>query len=271
MDLYTSVSYQLATRLTNAYSTSFGWSILLFPKASRRHVYALYGLVRAADEIVDTYRGADAGDLLEAFIDETYGAIGRHYSTNPIIHAFALTAQEFGIDKTLIDPFFVSMRRDLSPVTQLSKAEYDTYIHGSAEVIGLMMVKLFTDQTAYNSLKEGAAHLGAAYQKINFLRDIKADHEIGRWYFPLSNYASFDQQAMDTIIADIESDLAIAIPAIERLPKEARSAVALSKSYYSELLKRIKQTPANNLKQHRIRVPNSRKLMLMAKGVISHA
>jgi phytoene/squalene synthetase len=275
MELYTEVSYQLARRLTDAYSTSFGWSIRLFPKTSRRHVYALYGLVRAADEIVDTYRGSDASELLEAFIAETYAALERNYSTNPIIHAFVVTANEYAIDKTLIEPFFDSMRRDLQPVTRLTQAEYDDYIHGSAEVIGLIMIKLFTDKKIYDELQDGAKHLGAAYQKINFLRDIKADHTIGRWYFPISDYAAFDQSTMETIIKDIEEDLAIASPAIRQLPKDARSAVALSESYYRELLGRIKQTPASELKERRIRVPNGRKLFLMttftAKGVVRHA
>jgi phytoene/squalene synthetase len=163
------------------------------------------------------------------------------------------------------------MRRDLSPVVHLSQKEYDTYIHGSAEVIGLMMVKLFTDKSTYKTLENGAKHLGAAYQKINFLRDIKVDHAIGRWYFPISQYETFDQTAMDAIIKNIEKDLAVARPAIQKLPKEARGAVALSESYYSELLDHIKQTPAHELKERRIRVPNRRKLYLMAKGMVRHA
>jgi 15-cis-phytoene synthase len=271
VDLYTKTSYLLSQQLTDAYSTSFGWSIRLFPKDSRRHVYALYGLVRLADEIVDTYRGTDAEAQLAAFEAETYRALEHGYSTNPIIHAFAMTARQYLIERELIDPFFASMRADLAPAHAYAEHEYTAYIHGSAEVIGLMMMKLFVDDAEYQKLSEGARRLGAAYQKINFLRDIKADHAIDRWYFPGSTYDTFDDAAKQVVMNDIKDDLAIAAPAIDQLPRSARAAVALSYRYYNELLRRIDATAAATLKQRRVRIPDAQKLFIMLRGGKSRA
>jgi len=270
MDLYNQASYKASKLITNEYSTSFGLSIRLFAPSLRPHIYAIYGLVRIADEVVDTYTGKDQLTVLNNFEKQTMAAITTGYSTNPIIHAFALTAREYSIDAALIAPFFESMRMDITPQVFDQKV-YDTYIYGSAEVVGLMCLKVFTaDERLYKQLEKGAGKLGAAYQKINFLRDIAADAEgLGRWYFPLSSFAAFDEKAKRTIVRDIEKDLAAAKKAIAKLPASSKNAVTLSYQYYNELLKKITTTPASQLRQKRIRVNNLQKTMLFARVSIT--
>ena len=266
MELYNQASYKASKLITNEYSTSFGLSIRLFEASLRPHIYAIYGLVRIADEVVDTYTGKDRLKVLNDLEKQTMAAIDTGYSTNPIIHAFALTAQKYDIDGSLIAPFFESMRMDITPQV-FDQELYDTYIYGSAEVVGLMCLKVFTaDIKRYNQLEKGAGKLGAAYQKINFLRDIAADAEgLGRWYFPISSFAAFDDKAKNAIVRDIEKDLAAAKKAIAKLPDSSQKAVSLSYQYYGELLKKIKLTPATQLRQKRIRVNNLQKTVLFAR------
>lgn len=265
MDQYTKLSYQTAEKLTMQYSSSFGQSSLLFNKRVRKHIYAIYGLVRIADEIVDTYQGKDAAKLLKDFEAQTFQALHTGYSTNPIIHAFALTAKEYGIGRELIRPFFKSMRMDLKPVTYTSHL-YAQYIYGSAEVIGLMCLKVFcTDDKEYKSLEAGARALGAAYQKVNFLRDFGADFtERNRVYFPGLGFETFNNRQKQRIIKDIEHDFAKAKVALSQLPASAKTAVAISFAYYSELLNNLKKHDADYIKQHRVRVSNLKKLQLFA-------
>jgi len=266
VELYNQASYKASKLITNEYSTSFGLSIRLFEASLRPHIYAIYGLVRIADEVVDTYTGKDRLKVLNDLEKQTMAAIDTGYSTNPIIHAFALTAQKYDIDGSLIAPFFESMRMDITPQV-FDQELYDTYIYGSAEVVGLMCLKVFTaDIKRYNQLEKGAGKLGAAYQKINFLRDIAADAEgLGRWYFPISSFAAFDDKAKNAIVRDIEKDLAAAKKAIAKLPDSSQKAVSLSYQYYGELLKKIKLTPATQLRQKRIRVNNLQKTVLFAR------
>jgi len=266
VELYNQASYKASKLITNEYSTSFGLSIRLFEASLRPHIYAIYGLVRIADEVVDTYTGKDRLKVLNDLEKQTMAAIITGYSTNPIIHAFALTAQKYDIDGSLIAPFFESMRMDITPQVFDQKL-YDAYIYGSAEVVGLMCLKVFTaDIKRYNQLEKGAGKLGAAYQKINFLRDIAADAEgLGRWYFPISSFAAFDDKAKNAIVRDIEKDLAAAKKAIAKLPDSSQKAVSLSYQYYGELLKKIKLTPATQLRQKRIRVNNLQKTVLFAR------
>lgn len=265
MDQYTAFSYQTAEKLTRAYSTSFGQSSLLFDKTVRKHIYAIYGLVRVADEIVDTYQGKDAAKLLKDFEAQTFQALKSGYSTNPIIQAFAVTAKEYGIGRDLIRPFFKSMRMDLKDVTYTQHL-YEQYIYGSAEVIGLMCLKVFCLDDEYKKLESGAKSLGAAYQKVNFLRDIASDyHDRGRVYFPGVRFESFTDRQKQRIEKDIERDLAHAKQALAQLPKSARSAVAVSYAYYTELLNRIKKRDAAYITSHRVRVPDHKKAQLFAK------
>lgn len=270
MELYTQTSYELSEQLTKRYSTSFSASSQLFAKEIRKYIYAIYGLVRVADEIVDTYRGADAGEQLAGLKTELYRALKSGFSANPIVHAFAVTAREYAIGNELIEPFFDSMASDLANTT-MTNAEYRQYIYGSAEVVGLMCLKVFTKQTGdYKTLAPGAQALGAAYQKVNFLRDIKADYKaLGRLYFPGVTYKGFDDTAKAAIIADIRHDFATALPALQKLPKNCRGAVTTSYHYYFALLKRLERAPAATLKQRRIRVPDAKKVLLYAKAKVA--
>ena len=270
MDTYTTIAYAHARSLTLHYSTSFGMSSRLFAAHIQPHIYAIYGLVRIADEIVDTYKGADAALLLNDLETETYAAIDRSYSTNPIVHAYALTAKAYDIDQTIIAPFFASMRMDLDPRVYTDES-YATYIHGSAEVVGLMCLKVFCngDSTQYKKLRPGAEALGAAYQKVNFLRDMREDYEaLGRVYFPGVDFDSFGESDKQRIVSDIERDFAKALPAITQLPASCRAAVDTSYLYYSELLQTLKMTSADTIKHTRIRVPTLRKLQLFARAAI---
>lgn len=267
MELYDQVAYENSRNLTLRYSTSFGLSSRLFGKSIQPHIYAIYALVRIADEIVDTYKGKDSLQLLDALESQVYETIKTGYSTDLVVHAFAKAARVYGIDKQLIAPFFASMRMDLSPQTYSSK-NYKAYIHGSAEVVGLMCLRVFLhgDQQRYSELAPGAAALGSAYQKVNFLRDLAADYkELGRLYFPGVNYETFDEQTKQHIIEDIRSDFAVALPALRQLPPSSRKATLMSYVYYSELLKKLDRTPASTIKHTRIRVPSARKLSLLLR------
>lgn len=270
MDLYDAVAYETSRHLTLRYSTSFGISSRFLGKNIRPHVYAVYGLVRIADEIVDTYKGADAGELLRQLEDETYRAITSGYSTNPVVHAFAQTARHYGIGKPLLQPFFASMRMDLTPQSYANK-DYAAYIHGSAEVVGLMCLRIFVagNDKQYDELAPGASALGSAYQKVNFLRDLAADyHDLGRLYFPGVTYNTFDEAAKAAIIDDIEHDFQNAVPALRRLPVSSRRASTISYVYYRELLTKLSNTPASVIKTTRIRVPSRRKFSLMVRTVL---
>lgn len=269
MDLYTSTSYKTSKLVTTAYSTSFGLSIKLFEPRLRPHIYAIYGLVRIGDEIVDTYTGKDQGELLDALEQETKRALKSGYSTNPIVHAFAQTAREFKITNTLIAPFFKSMRMDLTAQTYDQK-KYETYIYGSAEVVGLMCLKLFvTSDDEYAFFEPAARSLGSAYQKVNFLRDIAADSdELHRWYFPNSSKETFDEKTKQVIITDIEKDFRAAKSAIDTLPESSQKAVALSYQYYIGLLQKIKQTPARELLRKRVRLNDAQKGLFLVKATL---
>lgn len=271
MNLYTDVAYQTSRSITLRYSSSFGLSTKLFPAVTRKHIYAVYGLVRIADEIVDTYKGVSAADILRELEQETYKAIESGYSANLAVHAFALTAQAYDIDRTLIEPFFASMAMDLAPHDYTSDL-YKEYIHGSAEVIGLMCLKVFCpdDAALYKRLEPGACALGSAYQKVNFLRDLAGDYkELGRLYFPNYTFETFDEHAKQSIVTDIEADFAKATIAINQLPKECRLAVQMSYVYYSALLKRLKKTPVAIIKEQRVRISSGHKIGLLLAVIIT--
>lgn len=268
MDLYTKTSYELSRRLTLNYSTSFGQSTKLFSKDIQDDIFAIYGLVRIADEIVDTYEGSNKANLLTQLEKEVFSAIQNSYSPNPIVHSFALTAKRYGITDTLITPFFESMRMDLRPM-KYSKTTYEAYIYGSAEVIGLMCLKVFcvNDPSAYKRLTAEAKALGSAYQKVNFLRDFGSDYqERHRIYFPEVTFENFDEATKNAIIKDIKMDFKKAKPALTKLPESARKAVTLSYSYYSQLLTVLENTPAEVIKTDRVRVSDFEKVKLFLQN-----
>lgn len=268
--LYNDVSYKISQLITLDYSTSFSSSTRLFSKDIRPHIYAIYGLVRIADEAVDTYRGTDAGQVLHNLEEEVYAAVHRGYSTNPVVQSFALTASRFGIGRSLIQPFFASMAMDATP-TIFTTERYQAYIYGSAEVVGLMCLRVFVqgNNKAYIQLEEGARALGAAYQKVNFLRDMAADYrQLGRVYFPGVTFETFDDAARDEIIADIEKDFTEAKQAASRLPVGSRKAVQLSITYYGALLKKLKKTPSAVIAQKRVRINDASKAIIFSRAVI---
>lgn len=270
MEQYRSVSSEVSRLITKRYSTSFSIATMLFGRKTRPHIYNIYGLVRVADEIVDTYSGKDALGLLDDFEEEVKQALTRRYSTNPVIQAFVDTASTFNIGLDLIDPFFKSMRIDTSKKSYTQK-EYEEYIFGSAEVVGLMCLKVFSfgNDDEYKKLQQGAKALGSAFQKVNFLRDMAADqNNLGRYYFPVGDFESFDEEIKKQIIKDIESDFEKAKKVINQLPSNSRIAVTVAYRYYLALLKKLKSIPANQIKVERIRVSDPGKITILVSTLV---
>jgi len=266
--LFDQTSKAMSQRLALNYSTSFSLGIRLLAKEYRWAVFATYGFVRVADEIVDTFHGYDKSRLLSEFKQQTYQAIDDRISTNPVLHSFQLAVHQFGIGKDLIEPFFNSMEEDLQTV-QHDSASYNQYIYGSAEVVGLMCLRIFCkgDDKLYLHLLPHARSLGAAFQKVNFLRDLKSDvDERGRVYFPGVDFSNFTDQEKIDIIQDVKRDFAHAYKGIVQLPVGCRLGVYTAYIYYLKLLEKIERTTALEIKQSRIRIPNSQKIYLLAES-----
>lgn len=270
--IFHDVSQQCSRMTTERYSTSFNSAIRLLHRDLRMPVYNLYGFVRFADEIVDTFHGYDKATLLEEFKKETWLAIERKISINPILHSFQLVVNQYNIEHELIEAFFASMESDLN------KQAYDVngykqYIYGSAEVVGLMCLYVFCegDKTLYNSLKASAQALGAAFQKVNFLRDVKADYQqLKRTYFPGVDFNHFTPAMKEQIESDIANDFQNAYQGILRLPVKARFGVYVAYKYYLSLFKKIRRSQPQVLLQDRIRIPNySKAFIVMRAGLRS--
>jgi len=271
MELYDRVSSKLARDLTLSYSTSFGTATKLFPSNVRMHIFNIYGMVRVADEIVDTYTGNQAGSLLKDFKMQVFDSLEKKYSTNPIIHAFQITANAFGINRELIEPFFESMEMDLRQRTY-SKQSYEKYIYGSAEVVGLMCLRVFThgDDSEYSSLQKSARALGSAFQKVNFLRDISADsHELGRSYFPGVSIDTLDETSRHNIVLDIRADFREAYDGVYGLPKTCRLPVMIAYEYYRTLLDKTGSVPIRVLTSKRVRVANFMKIIILVRVLLT--
>jgi phytoene/squalene synthetase len=269
-NLFDEYCYEASCRVTKRYSTSFYAGIRCLDKKIQKDVHAIYGLVRFADEIVDSFHDYDKEVLLREFHEETFKAIERGISLNPILNAFQHTVNTYAIDHTLIEQFFKSMEMDLHPVAY-SKENYDLYILGSAEVVGLMCLKIFVygDEQEYQRLKPSAMKLGSAFQKINFLRDLHSDFkELGRTYFPGLDAKSMTHADKAMIEAEIEAEFAEAYEGIRQLPKSSRFGVYVSYVYYTKLLRRIKRKSAAELLHRRIRVSNNTKAWLFAKSYV---
>jgi phytoene/squalene synthetase len=265
MQEYNQLSLDLSTVITHRYSTSFTRGIKTLHKRFHQPIYAIYGFVRLADEIVDTFHGFDKKDLLTKFKTQTWEAIDQKISTNPVLHAFQLVVNEYKIDRELIEAFLYSMELDLDKKTY-DDSFYQKYIYGSAEVVGLMCLRVFCegDSALHDKLVEPARRLGAAFQKVNFLRDLKSDfQERGRVYFPGVDFSKFTNDEKKKIEEDIDADFRAAYPGMMQLPKDVRPGVYTAFIYYRELLKKIQKVPATKVMQARIRVPDSEKLILL--------
>jgi phytoene synthase len=268
MNLFDETCFECSKLITEKYSTSFSLGIKAFEKRLRYPVYAIYGFVRYADEIVDTFYGHDQRQLINDFREETFKAIERGISTNPVLQSFQQVVNQYGIERELIDAFLTSMKMDLDK-TEYDEGGYKVYIYGSAEVVGLMCLRVFcaNDGMLYNQLISKARSLGSAFQKINFLRDIKADYEDrGRTYFPGVDFTNFTAHDKSVIETDIKKDFDDALLGIKQLPKAARLGVYVAYVYYLQLFKKIRRTPAGVILQKRIRISDSRKLSLYLKA-----
>jgi phytoene/squalene synthetase len=264
MDLYLKVSLDSSKLLTRAYSTSFSLGIRTLDKSVHEAIYAIYGFVRLADEIVDTFHTHDKSALLKRFKADTYQAIEDKISLNPILHSFQWAVNEFNMEHDLIDAFLYSMEMDLTE-TQYTPEEYKRYIYGSAEVVGLMCLRVFcaANPSQYKSLKTDACALGSAFQKINFLRDIRSDYEErGRVYFPDVDFNTFTDAQKREIENDIQMDFDAGLRGIHGLPKVAQKGVLLAFEYYIRLFEKIKSLPASRIKEERIRVPDWEKFYI---------
>ncbi len=272
IELFHKVSQECSQVVTKRYSTSFSSAIRLLHKDLRAPIFNIYGFVRLADEIVDTFHSYDKAALLEQFKKETYEAIQSGISLNPILNSFQRTVNEYKIDLQLIEAFFNSMEMDLTK--QVYDADgYNEYIYGSAEVVGLMCLYIFCegDKEKYSRLKSYARSLGAAFQKVNFLRDVKADYNgLSRTYFPGCDFSNFSRQQKSQIEKDIQNDFRQAYKGILQLPLKARFGVYVAYKYYLSLFKKIKKTQPARILESRIRIPAYRKAMIVVRAGVKN-
>jgi len=268
MYLFQQVSEYCSRITTEAYSTSFASAIRLLHKDLRKPIYNIYGFVRFADEIVDTFHGYDRHALLTQFREDTYLAIERRISLNPILHSFQLTVNDYKMDHSLIEAFFKSMQMDLEK-TRYDQDAYHEYIYGSAEVVGLMCLYVFCEgnKKIFDHLKPYARSLGAAFQKVNFLRDIKSDYnDLHRTYFPGIDFNNFTSHMKDSIEKDIAKDFSHAYEGILQLPLKARFSVYVAYKYYLSLFEKIKSVQPACIMVERIRIPNYWKLLIIIRA-----
>jgi len=269
--IFDNVSYDCSKTVTKTYSTSFSLATKMLSKSIRQDIYNIYGFVRFADEIVDSFHDFKKKELFLKFEEDLEHALTNKISLNPILNAFQHTFHRYNIDRSLVDSFMNSMRMDLHKSKYLTEEEYKAYIYGSADVVGLMCLKVFVkgDKEKYNELKDTAMALGSAFQKVNFLRDLKADYDdLNRTYFPNTDLTKLDEVSKQAIINDIESDFAEGLEGIKKLPMEAKFGVFMAYRYYRQLLKKLKRTPALDIKNARIRVPNYKKIELLTRSYV---
>lgn len=272
-ELFDIVSENCSRNVTESYSTSFSLATKMLSPTIRKHIYNIYGFVRFADEIVDSFHGYDKETLFDRFEKDLHHALDEKISLNPILNAFQTTFHEYSIDIELVNSFMRSMRWDLHKTDYLTQEDYKAYIYGSADVVGLMCLKVFVagDQVKYNDLTESAMALGSAFQKVNFLRDLKDDYEtLSRSYFPHVNLVNFSEQEKLQIIKEIEEDFEKGLNGIFLLPDGARFGVYTAYKYYSKLLKKLKNTPSNRIRTARIRVPNYQKMSVLARSYVNY-
>lgn len=275
MDLFSQVSFECSKLITKRYSTSFSLGIRMFSKELRQPIYAIYGFVRFADEIVDTFHDKDKADLLSEFRKETFKAINNQISLNPVLHSFQQVVNAYSIDQELIHAFLDSMQMDLDKTIYFDESDYKKYIFGSAEVVGLMCLRVFLrdngNSEEYEKLKPFACALGSAFQKINFLRDMKSDYEErGRVYFPGINFKHFTENDKKAIEDDIQKEFSESFYGIKQLPNSSRLGVYCAYKYYINLFYKIKGLPAAIITERRIRVSDKRKLYLLTTSAFQN-
>ncbi|KIA99138.1 phytoene synthase [Flavobacterium sp. KMS] len=271
--LFDNVSFKCSKLVTQSYSTSFSLAVYMLAPSIRDAIYSIYGFVRFADEIVDSFHGFDKKYLIDDFEKEYYKAIKAGISLNPIINSFQQTVKQYNITDDLVQSFLKSMKLDLIKSDYHNKEEIEDYIYGSADVVGLMCLKVFVagNDSKYEKLKMEAMRLGSAFQKVNFLRDLKDDNLIlNRNYFPGIDLSSFDENAKNKIIKEIEDDFKVAYQGIIKLPVEAKFGVYTAYIYYKKLLKKLENTPCHEIGNERIRVSNYSKAGLLAKSFVSY-
>ena len=272
-NIFDEVSYSCSEKVTKTYSTSFSLATRLLSENIRKDIYNIYGFVRFADEIVDSFHDYNKSELFNDFYIDLEKAIRNKIHLNPILNSFQHTFHKYKIDKDLVDAFMKSMRMDLTKKKYNTVEEYKEYIYGSADVVGLMCLKVFVqgNNELYMKLKNNAMKLGSAFQKVNFLRDLKADKEdLNRTYFPNTKFEELSESEKHEIINDIEDDFKIGLEGIKELPLDAKFGVFMAYRYYNQLLKKLKKTPATEIINRRIRVPNLKKIELLTRSYVKY-
>tara|TARA_Y100000991_G_scaffold37339_1_gene25521 strand:+ start:143 stop:982 length:840 start_codon:yes stop_codon:yes gene_type:complete len=271
--IFDEVSYSCSEKVTKTYSTSFSLATRLLSENIRKDIYNIYGFVRFADEIVDSFHDYNKSELFNDFSIDLEKAIRNKIHLNPILNSFQHTFHKYKIDKDLVDAFMKSMRMDLTKKKYNTVEEYKEYIYGSADVVGLMCLKVFVqgNNELYMKLKNNAMKLGSAFQKVNFLRDLKADKEdLNRTYFPNTKFDKLSELEKNEIINDIEDDFKMGLEGIKELPLDAKFGVFMAYRYYNQLLKKLKKTPATEIINRRIRVPNLKKIELLTRSYVKY-
>ena len=272
-ELFDQISEECSKNVTKSYSTSFSLATKMLSSSIRQDIYNIYGFVRFADEIVDTFHSYNKKELFERFVDDLNHSLSEKISLNPILNSFQKTVHKYDIQKDLIDSFLKSMEQDLNKKNYKNNKEYKDYIYGSADVVGLMCLKVFVsgDDIEYKKLEPYAMALGSAFQKVNFLRDLNDDYQkLNRVYFPGVEYNSFDEDAKDKIMTDIEKDFNKALKGIYMLPNNAKFGVYAAYKYYKRLLIKLKKSSYLKIKKQRIRVPNYQKVDVLARSYVRY-
>lgn len=273
MDLYNEISFKTSKLITKKYSTSFSIAVSCLPFEMRQSIYSIYGFVRLADEIVDSFHTVNQQLILDDFEKEYYKSLEHGISMNPVLQSFGITVSKYQFPDDLVDSFLKSMKADLSKQVYDNNSELDQYIHGSANVVGLMCLLVFLngDKEKYSELKDSAMKLGSAFQKVNFLRDLKADTlGLKRLYFPDLDMDNFTEKVKSEIIKDIENDFNEAEIGIKKLPGRSKLGTFIAFTYYKKLLQKLRQTPADKIVKTRIRVPDGTKFILLGKAFVKY-
>ena len=271
--IFDNVSYDCSKIVTQSYSTSFALATKMLAPSIRKDIYNIYGFVRFADEIVDSFHDYNKEELFNAFEQELNNSLANKISLNPILNSFQHTYHQYAIPRHLVDAFMKSMRMDLNKQVYATQKEFEEYIYGSADVVGLMCLRVFVNgnDEHYESLKLSAMALGSAFQKVNFLRDLKADYEyLNRSYFPNTDLLQLDEASKNRIVEEIKADFARGYEGIVNLPNEAKFGVYTAYKYYYQLLRKLQKTPSTEIKNARIRVPNYQKFGLLATSYVNY-